>query len=170
MSATAASREERPGRGFGSERVREALVGYLFIAAPMVLYGILFFYPIGYALYISRYDWGILGKIDAVGLGTTANCRPTSASASRSRTASSSRSRCRSSRWRSACSSRSWSTTRSASGVLPLRLLLPLDRLVGVITAVALFILSADGLFNEITGLDHAWFGESGTSLWALSA
>jgi hypothetical protein len=69
MSATAASREERPGRGFGNERVREALVGYLFIAAPMILYGILFFYPIGYALYISRYDWGVLGKIDTVGFG-----------------------------------------------------------------------------------------------------
>ena len=69
MSATAASREERHSRGFGNERVREALVGYLFIAAPMILYGILFFYPIGYALYISRYDWGVLGKIDTVGLG-----------------------------------------------------------------------------------------------------
>jgi multiple sugar transport system permease protein len=36
------------------------------------------------------------------------------------------------------------------------------------ITAIALFILSADGLFNKITGFDRAWFGESATALWAL--
>jgi multiple sugar transport system permease protein len=37
------------------------------------------------------------------------------------------------------------------------------------ITAVALYILSADGLFNRLTGLDHAWFGESATALWAIA-
>jgi multiple sugar transport system permease protein len=36
------------------------------------------------------------------------------------------------------------------------------------ITAVALFVLSADGLFNKLTGLHHAWFGESATALWAI--
>src|SRR5204862_7442296 len=36
------------------------------------------------------------------------------------------------------------------------------------ITALALYLLSADGLFNHITGLNHAWFGESATALWAI--
>ena len=36
------------------------------------------------------------------------------------------------------------------------------------IVAIALFILSADGLFNKLTGLNRAWFGESGTALWAI--
>jgi multiple sugar transport system permease protein len=46
-------------RGLGSERVREALVGYGFIALPMSFFLLFFIFPIGYALYISRYDWGI---------------------------------------------------------------------------------------------------------------
>ena len=57
------------GRSIGGERLKEALVGYSFIAAPMILYGVLFFYPIGYAIYISRYDWGAPGPISKVGWG-----------------------------------------------------------------------------------------------------
>jgi len=68
MAATAV-KTETGARGFGGERVKEALFGYSFIAAPMLVYGILFFYPIVYALYISRYDWGPLGKIGNRGTG-----------------------------------------------------------------------------------------------------
>jgi multiple sugar transport system permease protein len=46
-------------RAFGSERVREALVGYGFIALPMAFFLLFFIFPIGYAFYISRYDWSI---------------------------------------------------------------------------------------------------------------
>jgi multiple sugar transport system permease protein len=46
-------------RALGSERLREALVGYGFIALPMGFFLLFFIVPIGYALYISRYDWSI---------------------------------------------------------------------------------------------------------------
>jgi multiple sugar transport system permease protein len=46
-------------RALGSERLREALVGYGFIAVPMAFFLLFFIFPIGYALYISRYDWSI---------------------------------------------------------------------------------------------------------------
>jgi ABC-type sugar transport system permease subunit len=51
--------KKRKARGLGSERLREALVGYGFIALPMSFFLLFFIFPIGYAAYISRYDWGI---------------------------------------------------------------------------------------------------------------
>ena len=45
--------------GMGSERLRESLVGYGFIALPMAFFLLFFIFPIGYAFYISRYDWSI---------------------------------------------------------------------------------------------------------------
>ena len=51
--------KQRKARGLGSERLREALVGYGFIALPMSFFLLFFIFPIGYAAYISRYDWGI---------------------------------------------------------------------------------------------------------------
>jgi multiple sugar transport system permease protein len=51
----------------GGAKLREALVGYAFIAIPMLFFFLFFLFPIGYALYISFYDWGILGKIGYVG-------------------------------------------------------------------------------------------------------
>jgi multiple sugar transport system permease protein len=56
--AVAVARERRV-RGIGGERMREALVGYGFIALPMAFFLLFFIVPIGYAFYISRYDWGI---------------------------------------------------------------------------------------------------------------
>ncbi len=51
--------KRRQTRGLGNERVREALVGYGFIALPMAFFLLFFIFPIGYAFYISRYDWQI---------------------------------------------------------------------------------------------------------------
>src|SRR5436190_3319286 len=51
--------KERRVRALGSERAREALVGYGFIALPMAFFLLFFIFPIGYAFYISRYDWQI---------------------------------------------------------------------------------------------------------------
>src|SRR5689334_13836954 len=51
--------KRRQARGFGSERVREALTGYGFVALPMAFFLLFFIFPIGYAFYISRYDWQI---------------------------------------------------------------------------------------------------------------
>jgi ABC-type sugar transport system permease subunit len=51
--------KRRQARGFGSERLREALVGYGFVALPMAFFLLFFIFPIGYAFYISRYNWQI---------------------------------------------------------------------------------------------------------------
>jgi ABC-type sugar transport system permease subunit len=51
--------KRRQARGLGNERVREALVGYGFIALPMAFFLLFFIVPVGYAIYISRYDWQI---------------------------------------------------------------------------------------------------------------
>lgn len=51
--------KRRQARGFGSERLREAFVGYGFVALPMAFFLLFFIFPVGYALYISRYDWQI---------------------------------------------------------------------------------------------------------------
>jgi multiple sugar transport system permease protein len=56
--ATAVGRRTKV-RALGSERLREALVGYGFIALPMGFFLLFFIVPIGYAVYISRYDWSI---------------------------------------------------------------------------------------------------------------
>jgi multiple sugar transport system permease protein len=168
MAASATS-NGTGARSIGSERLKEALVGYSFIAAPMLVYGVLFFYPIVYAIYISRYDWGVLGKIDTRGTGNyhellhdhrfgiaiKNGLKFTFAftifsmglglfvavvvnSALRGRT-----------------------FFRSA-------FYFPAIASSAAITAVAIFVLSADGLLNRLTGLHNAWFGESGTALWAL--
>jgi multiple sugar transport system permease protein len=50
-----------------SARLREALVGYGFVLVPMTVFAVFFLYPVGYAVYISFFDWGILGKIEGVG-------------------------------------------------------------------------------------------------------
>jgi multiple sugar transport system permease protein len=59
----------RPGRfqTTGNAKLREALVGYSFVAVPVLFFVVFFIFPIGYALYISFYDWGILGKIAYLG-------------------------------------------------------------------------------------------------------
>jgi multiple sugar transport system permease protein len=49
-------------------RVREAGWGYAFVV-PLAVFGLFFIYPFGYAVYISFYHWGILGKT-APGTGT----------------------------------------------------------------------------------------------------
>ncbi|TMK33602.1 MAG: sugar ABC transporter permease, partial [Actinobacteria bacterium] len=51
--------KRRQARGLGNERTREALVGYGFVALPMAFFLLFFIFPIGYALYISRYNWQI---------------------------------------------------------------------------------------------------------------
>ena len=57
------SRSRRRGPGW----VREAFVGYAFVIVPMGLFTLFFLYPMGYAIYISRYDWSVFGKVDFLG-------------------------------------------------------------------------------------------------------
>ena len=169
MDATARSAPTSE-RSLGSERTKEALVGYLFIAAPMLLYGTLFFYPIGYAIYISRYDWGALGPIAPLGWENY-------------------RELFHDERFRIALENGLKFTAVFTIATMALGLFVavvvnnavhgrgffrsafyfPAIASSAAITALALFIFSADGLFNRITGLDRAWFGESSTALWTIA-
>src|SRR5690348_12303325 len=45
-----------------SAKVREAGWGYAFVLVPMAVFGVFFIYPFIYAIYISFFNWGILGK------------------------------------------------------------------------------------------------------------
>ena len=58
---------EKRRDSLGSAKVREALVGYAFVILPLAFFFLFFIFPMVYAIYISRYDWGVLGPIDAVG-------------------------------------------------------------------------------------------------------
>src|SRR5436190_8029048 len=51
--------KRRQVRRLGTERTHEALVGYGFVALPMAFFLLFFIFPVGYAIYISRYDWQI---------------------------------------------------------------------------------------------------------------
>ena len=51
--------KRRQARGLDNERTREALVGYGFVALPMAFFLLFFIFPVGYAFYISRYNWQI---------------------------------------------------------------------------------------------------------------
>jgi multiple sugar transport system permease protein len=168
MAATATETGVR-AKSIGSERLKEALVGYAFIAAPMLLYSVLFFYPIGYAIYISRYDWGALGPIEKVGWQNYHDLLHEE-------------------RFHIAIKNGLKFTLAfmifsialglfvavvvnnavRARGFFRSAYYFPSIASSAAIVAIALFLLSADGLFNKVTGLNHAWFGESGTALWAI--
>jgi len=157
------------GKSIGGERLKDALVGYGFIAAPMLLYSVLFFYPIGYAIYISRYDWGALGPIEKVGWQNYQDLLHEE-------------------RFHIAIKNGLKFTLAftvfsmalglfvavvvnnavRARGFFRSAYYFPSIASSAAIIAIALFLLSADGLFNKVTGLHHAWFGESGTALWAI--
>ncbi len=63
-----ATAKERALGSIGSERLREALVGYAFILIPMAVFGLFFIWPMAYSFYISAHEWGGLeGKIGYVG-------------------------------------------------------------------------------------------------------
>src|SRR6185436_21094034 len=64
-----AATAKRQQKTLSSARLREALVGYAFIALPMGIFLTFFIYPLLYSLYISRYDWGVFGKIETLGWG-----------------------------------------------------------------------------------------------------
>ena len=64
MAVATGARRRAPGRfqSVGSAKLREALVGYAFVIVPLAFFLLFFIFPIGYAVYISFFDWGILGK------------------------------------------------------------------------------------------------------------
>src|SRR5262245_3796373 len=63
--------EAAPRRGsvLGA-RVREAGWDYAFVLVPMAVFGLFFIYPLVYGVYISFFEWGILGKAPGATAGT----------------------------------------------------------------------------------------------------
>jgi multiple sugar transport system permease protein len=171
----AAIAKRRRGQTLDSEGFREALVGYGFVALPILSFLIFFIYPLGYAAYISFFDWGALGRISNVGLGN----------------------------YREAYHDFLFhkalkNSLLYAAVVVPSQMALGLTLAVTVnqalrfraffraafyfpaiagsiaITAVATYILASDGLLNAAIGgirgsaYNHSWFGESSTALWSI--
>ena len=163
------------GQTLGSEGLKEALVGYGFVALPIVSFLVFFIYPLGYAVYISFFDWGALGKIANIGLGN----------------------------YREAYHDFLFHKALKNSllytaVVVPSQMALGLALAVTVnqalrfrsffraafyfpaiagsiaITAVATYILASDGLLNSAIGgirgtsYNHSWFGESSTALQSI--
>ena len=70
MTATTATATAAPpasGESLSTAHKREARVGLAFIAVPMALFLILNIFAIGYALFISFFQWGIRGPRDFLG-------------------------------------------------------------------------------------------------------
>jgi len=154
-----------------SARVREALWGYGFVTIPMAVFGVFFIYPFIYAVYISFYDWGILGKAP----GSTAGLN----------------------NYRYLLHDNVFhialkNTLEYTVAVVPLEmalgLMIALVLNAGIrgkaffrsafyfpsiassvaITTIALYIFNSDGLFNHITGGNTPWFTSEGTALWSI--
>jgi multiple sugar transport system permease protein len=166
--------KRRQARGLGNERLREALVGYGFIALPMAFFILFFLVPIGYAFYISRYNWQIF-KGPYVGWGNYRQLYHDTVF------------------WHHAVRN----TLVYTAFVVPLQITLGLALAVVVnqairfrtffraafyfpslaasaaIAAIATYILASDGLFNTVLGHlgyhhNTAWFGEQSTALPAI--
>jgi multiple sugar transport system permease protein len=152
-----------------SAKLREALVGYGFVLVPMGVFLFFFIYPIGRAFYISFYEWGLLGKTASVGLDNYRFLLEDDIF------------------WRSIKN-----TLIYTAGVVPAQMALGLLLAVVVnqgirgrtffraafyfpslassaaITAIAIYLLNADGLLNAVLGTNQAWFGDSDTALFSI--
>ena len=158
-------RTKRPGAA------REALVGYAFVLVPMAVFLLFFIYPIGYAVYISRYDWGILGPLENLGWKNYSHL------------------------WHDTLFRRSIKNTIEYTvWVVPAQMALGLLLAVVVnqrikfrtffrgafyfpalassaaITSIALYLLNINGLFNKVFGFHRAWFYDTETALPAITA
>jgi len=163
--------KRRQARGMTNERLREALAGYGFIALPMAFFLLFFIFQVGYAIYISRYDWQIF-KGPFVGWGNYRTLYHDSVF------------------WHHAVRN----TLVYTAFVVPLEMALGLALAVVVnqsirfrtffraafyfpslaasaaIASIATYILASDGLFNTILhhlGYHHtnAWFSQQSTAL-----
>lgn len=159
----------RGRRSLGGARLREAGWGYAFVLLPMAIFGVFFIYPLGYAVYISFFEWGIFGKIEGVG---TANYHTLFNDQIFRRSVR--------------------NIVEYTLVVVPLEMALGLSialvinaRIRGraffrsafyfpslvssaAITAIAIYILNANGLLNHIIGGHRSWFGDPSTALWSI--
>lgn len=153
-------------------KVREAGWGYAFVALPIAVFGLFFVYPLGYAIYISFFHWGILGKDrEDPNAGWSNYSRvlhdPIFHTALKN-------------------------IAEYTVGVVPLEMALGLllalivnQKLRGrnffraafyfpsiassaAITTIALYLFSSDGLANRIIGGHTPWFTTASTATWAI--
>jgi len=146
------------------------LVGYAFVAVPMAVFVLFFIYPMIYAVYISRFDWGILGPLGKVGWKNYTTL------------------------WHDTLFRRAVKNTIEYTvWVVPLQMALGLLLAVIVnqrirfrtffrgafyfpalassaaITAIAIYLLNVDGLVNKVFGLHKLWFYDPQTALPAIT-
>jgi multiple sugar transport system permease protein len=160
----------RPRASMLGARVREAGWGYGFALVPLGVFGLFFIYPLGYAVYISFFHWGILGKTSQ-GTGTFNYAKvlhdPVFHTALKN-------------------------IAEYTFVVVPLEMALGLSLALLInqkirgrnffrsafyfpsiassvaITTIVLFIFSKDGLFNHVFGFDKDWFGDASTVGWGI--
>ena len=171
--ATTTATEAAPSRlrvSMRSARIREAGWGYAFALIPVAVFGLFFIYPFIYAIYISFFHWGILGKT-APGTGTFNYSKvlhdPTFHIALKN-------------------------IAEYTVAVVPLEMALGLSLALLInqkirgrnffrsafyfpsiassvaITTIILFIFSQNGLFNHLFGFSTDWFGDASTVGWGI--
>jgi multiple sugar transport system permease protein len=151
-------------------RLREAGWGYGFAVVPLAVFGLFFIYPFGYAVYISFFHWGILGKLSP-GTGTFNYAKvihdPVFHTALKN-------------------------IAEYTVAVVPLELALGLLLALAInqkirgrnffrsafyfpsiassvaIVTIILYIFSQNGLFNHIFGFNRDWFGQASTVGWGI--
>jgi ABC-type sugar transport system permease subunit len=171
--ATTSATEAAPSRlraSMRGSRLREAGWGYGFALIPIAVFGIFFIYPFIYAIYISFFHWGILGKT-APGTGTFNYAKvlhdPVFHTALKN-------------------------IAEYTLAVVPLEMALGLSLALVInqkirgrnffrssyyfpsiassvaIVTIVLFIFSQNGLFNHIFGFSTDWFGDASTVGWGI--
>ena len=165
--ATAAKPAKR--ESLRSAKLKEAFVGYAFVLVPMGIFALFFIWPIVYAVYISRYEWGVLGKVQSVGWDNYSILKDDDL-------------------FRRALKNTLLYTIAVVPAQMALGLLVAVvvnSRIRGrtffrsafylpsltssaAITAIFIYLLSVDGLVNAIFNTDRAWFYDSDTALWSI--
>ena len=171
--ATTTATEAAPSRlraSMRGARVREAGWGYAFALIPIAVFGLFFIYPFIYAIYISFFHWGILGKTSP-GTGTFNYAKvlhdPIFHTALKN-------------------------IAEYTVAVVPLEMALGLSLALAInqkirgrnffrsafyfpsiassvaIVTIILFIFSKNGLFNHIFGFSTDWFGDASTVGWGI--
>lgn len=180
-----ATTRARRFQGVGGERLREAAVGYAFISVPLGIFALFHLYPMVYAFYVSAHEWGgIEGNLGYIGLDNYRELRDDEAFWT----------------WPPERATALWNTFYYALLVVPLQMTLGLTMALIVnqpirgrtffrsayyfpaltssaaISAIAIYLLNADGLVNAAIGgvlgrnFDHPWFGDADTALESIVA
>jgi multiple sugar transport system permease protein len=173
VMATPTATEAAPSRlsvSLRGARLREAGWGYGFALVPIAVFGLFFIYPFFYALYISFFHWGILGKT-APGAGSFNYSQVLHDSV-----------------YHTALKN----IVEYTVVVVPLEMALGLSLALAInqkirgrnffrsafyfpsiassvaIVTIILYIFSQNGLFNHVFGFNKDWFGDASTVLWGI--